>query len=130
MKNFIIKDYNIQSVLFVLFFVVLPADFIFKTSFLVIVYFLIAVNHIVSANRRFFSKEYVKTTLFKIYYFISMIFMLSLLLLVILSCLPIKDDFWMDFGYAILFFGLFGTPVLAILYYFICHYDYKKVKQL
>lgn len=129
MKTFIKSDYNIQSLLLALFFIFLILDFVvLKSPISAIIYFLIALNHIISSNKRFFSKQYFKTFWFKVYYFISMFFMLSLLSLILLSGLHITNDYYRGFGYAVLCFGIFGTPVLAIAYYIICHYDYKNLK--
>jgi len=130
MEKFIKIDCNIQSLLFALFFIFLILDIVvLKSCISAVFYFLIALNHIVSSNKRFFSKQYSKTVLFKVYYFISMFFMLSLLSLVLLSGLHINNDYYRSFGYAVLYFGLFGTPVLAITYYIICHIDCEKLNQ-
>jgi len=129
MKTFIKLDYNLQTFLLIAFFTLLVLDLLVFESFVSgIAYFLIALNHIVSSNKRFFSKQYPKTIGFKIYYFISMFFMLSLLSLVFLSGLHIQNGYYKGFGYAVLCFGIFGTPVLAISYYIICHIDYKNLK--
>lgn len=129
MKKFIKIDYEIQSFLFILFFIFLVLDLlVLKSIISVAVYFLIAVQHIISSNKRFFSKRYTKTIGFKIYYGISMLFMVSLLSLFLFSGLSIKSEYYIGFGYGVLSFGLLGTPVLAVAYYIICHYDYKKLK--
>ena len=129
MKTFIKLDYNLQTFLLIAFFTLLVLDLLVFESFISgIVYFLIALNHIVSSNKRFFSKQYQKTIWFKVYYFISMFFMLSLLSLVLLSGLYIQNEYYKGFGYAVLCFGIFGTPVLAIGYHIICHIDYKNLK--
>jgi hypothetical protein len=129
MKKFIKIDYNIQTYLFILFFIFLILDLlVLKSIVSVVVYFLIAMQHLISSNRRFFSKQYIKTIGFNIYYGISMLFMASLLSLILLSGLSIKNEYYIDFGYGVLSFGLLGTPVLAVTYYIICHYDYKKLK--
>ncbi|WP_170828464.1 hypothetical protein [Chryseobacterium soldanellicola] len=55
--------------------------------------------------------------------------MLSLLSLVLLSGLHINNEYYKSFGYAVLCFGLLGTPVLAITYSVICHIDCKKLNK-
>lgn len=129
MKTFIIRDFYIQTILVIAFSIALILDLtIFHRGICIIIYFLLAINHIISSNKRFFSENYTKTVVFKIYYFISMIFMLGFIALLINTSLLHKNNFLQEFWYVILIFGMFGTPVLAILYYFICKSDYEKIR--
>lgn len=128
MKTFVTRDYNCQSLLFMIFFTVLILDLILTNGYSPFIYFLIAVNQLVSANYRFFSKVYKKKNLFKVYYFTSMIFIVNLLTVISLSGFHIRNNFYCSYSAMTIFFGIFGTPVLAIFYYSICHYDYKKLK--
>ena len=129
MEKLITRDFNIQTGLIAAFFIFLCLDLtVFHKGICIMVYFLLAVNHLVSSNIRFFSKNYSKSILFKMYYFISMIFIVSFMLLLV-SRFQYKNDFLQYFWSLIIGFGVFGTPILAIVYYFICHNDYEKIKE-
>ncbi len=129
MEKFIIRDYNVQSYIIVAFFVCLLLDLIvIHKGVCVLVYFLLACHHIISSNIKFFSKNYNKKLSFKIYYYTSMTFMFIFIILLINSILRFRYDFLDEFLFLILYFGIFGTPVLAIVYYIICGDDYREIK--
>ncbi|MBW7674925.1 hypothetical protein [Chryseobacterium chendengshani] len=129
MKKFIILDFNIQTVLVTLFFIALLLDLLaFEKGICIIFYFLLALNHLISSNMKFFSKSYSKNVLFKIYYFVSMAFMLSFTLLLLARNFEFSNEFLGELWSIVLCFGLFGTPFLAIIYYLICDKDCEKLK--
>ncbi|WP_027380661.1 hypothetical protein [Chryseobacterium daeguense] len=131
MEKFIIRDYYIQTGLTIAFFIALFLDMVvFQKGICIVVYFLLAINHIISSNVKFFSKQYVKSNLFKIYYFISMVFMISFIAMLIPGNSRFSNEYLHEFWSSILCFGLFGTPVLAIIYYLICDNDYDKLNEL
>jgi len=67
MKTFIIWDYKIQSWLVSLFFIALLLDLLlFQKGICIIFYFLLALNHLISSNTKYFSKSYSKSVLFKV----------------------------------------------------------------
>ncbi|MDQ1096782.1 MULTISPECIES: hypothetical protein [Chryseobacterium] len=129
MKKFIVLDFNIQSYLILAFIAILVIDIaVLHSAASVMVYFLIALEHIISSAKRFFNKQYVRRPAFKIYYGISMVFMLLFLILIIACSLKLQDSIT-GFMFGMFAFGIFGTPVLAIAYYLICYRDYRKVKE-
>ncbi|NMR33385.1 hypothetical protein HIO71_04090 [Chryseobacterium aquaticum] len=129
MKTFIIWDYKIQSWLVSLFFIALLLDLLlFQKGICVVFYFLLALNHLISSNIKFFSKSYSKSVLFKVYYFTSMTFILSFASLLLIKNSKFSNEFLSEFWSIILSFGLLGTPFLAIIYYLICDKDYMKLK--
>jgi len=128
MKTFIIWDYKIQTFFILTLFVILILDFLtLNLDLYIIFYFVIAVNHIISSNRKFFSRKYSKSILFIIYYFISMLFLIVLLSIILAAKISLIDNFWDRFGVLITNFAVFGTPILAITYYLICTNDYRKI---
>lgn len=129
MKTFIIWDYKIQSWLVSLFFIALLLDLLlFQKGICIVFYFLLALNHLISSNIKFFSKSYSKSVLFKVYYFTSMTFILSFASLLLIKNSKFSNEFLSEFWSIILSFGLLGTPFLAIIYYLICDKDYMKLK--
>ncbi|WP_439478844.1 hypothetical protein [Chryseobacterium aquaticum] len=129
MKTFIIWDYKIQSWLVSLFFIALLLDLLlFQKGICIVFYFLLALNHLISSNTKFFSKSYSKSVLFKVYYFTSMTFILSFASLLLIKNSKFSNEFLSEFWSIILSFGLLGTPFLAIIYYLICDKDYMKLK--
>ncbi|KUJ55264.1 hypothetical protein [Chryseobacterium aquaticum] len=129
MKTFIIWDYKIQSWLVSLFFIALLLDLLlFQKGICIVFYFLLALNHLISSNTKFFSKSYSKSVLFKVYYFTSMTFILSFASLLLIKNSKFSNEFLSEFWSIILSFGLLGNPFLAIIYYLICDKDYMKLK--
>ena len=129
MKKLIILDFNIQTTLIILFFVTLFLDLlVFQKGICIVFYFLLALNHLISSNIRFFSKNYSKSILFKIYYFVSMIFMLIFASLLLMGNYKFSYYFLGELWSVILLFGVLGTPFLAIVYYLICDSDCTKLK--
>lgn len=129
MKTFIIWDYKIQSWLVSLFFIALLLNLLlFQKGICIVFYFLLALNHLISSNTKFFSKSYSKSVLFKVYYFTSMTFILSFASLLLIKNSKFSNEFLSEFWSIILSFGLLGTPFLAIIYYLICDKDYMKLK--
>ena len=129
MKTFIIWDYKIQSWLVSLFFIALLLDLLlFQKGICIVFYFLLALNHLISSNTKFFSKSYSKSVLFKVYYFTSMTFILSFASLLLIKNSKFSNEFLSEFWSIILSFGLLRTPFLAIIYYLICDKDYMKLK--
>ncbi|WP_294280939.1 hypothetical protein [uncultured Chryseobacterium sp.] len=129
MKKFIVLDFNIQSYLILAFIVILVIDTaVLHSAASVMVYFAIALAHIISSTKKWFDKEYVQSTAFKIYYRISMVFMLLFLILIVACVVKLQDSI-VGFMYVMFAFGIFGTPPLALTYYLICYGDYRKVKE-
>ncbi|WP_100074855.1 hypothetical protein [Chryseobacterium camelliae] len=129
MKNFIVLDFNIQLYLILTFIIILVIDIaVLHSAASVMVYFVIALAHIISSTKRCFNKEYVQSNAFKIYHRISMAFMLLFLILIVACVLKLQDSI-VGFMYGMFAFGIFGTPVLAIAYYLICYRDYRNVKE-
>ncbi|MDR6514814.1 hypothetical protein [Chryseobacterium camelliae] len=129
MKKFIVLDFNIQSYLILAFIVILVIDIaVLHSAASVMVYFVMALEHIISSTRKWFDKEYIQSTAFKIYYRISMVFMLLFLILIVACVLKLQDSI-IGFMYGMFAFGIFGTPLLALTYYLICYRDYRKVSE-
>lgn len=127
MKTFITNDFYIQSLLFFLLLMsVIPYFQTFVKDFGIVMYFLMAVTHLISANRKMFSAAYRKSILFKVYYTISMLFIITLLSLAAVDETSIIDRFWTIYGRHVMDFALYGTPVLALIYYLICANDYRR----
>ncbi len=124
MKTFIIKDFYFQSMLVSLLLLFsIPS---FTRDLVIPIYFLIAFDHLVSANRKIFSGTYRKSIIFTIYYTISMLFIITLFSLAAVDEIYIIDRFWTAYGRHVMSFALYGTPVLALMYYLICLNDYRK----
>lgn len=129
MKKFIVLDFNIQSYLILAFIVILVIDIaVLHSAASVMVYFAIALKHIISSAKKWFDKEYIQSTAFKIYYMISMVFMLLFLILIVACVVKLQDSI-IGFMYGMFAFGIFGTPLLALTYYLICYRDYRKVSE-
>lgn len=127
MKTFITNDFYIQSLLFFLLLMsVIPYFQPFARDVAIALYLLIAVIHLISANRKMFSAAYRKSILFKVYYTVSMLFVITLFSLAAVDEISIIDRFWTIYGRHVMDFALYGTPVLALIYYLICLYDYRK----
>lgn len=127
MKTFINTDFYIQSLLFFLLLMsVVPYFQPFVRDFGIAVYFLIAVVHLISANRKMFSNTYEKSILFIMYYIISMLFIIILLSLAAVDEISIIDRFWTIYGRHVMGFAIYGTPILAFTYYLICANDYRR----
>lgn len=124
MKTFIINDFYFQSMLFSLLLVFSVSSS--TRDLAIVIYFLIALNHLISANRKMFSKTYKKSILFKVYYAVSMLFIITLFSLAAVDEIYIIDRFWTAYGRNVISFALYGTPVLALMYYLICLNDYRK----
>ncbi|KAA0128436.1 hypothetical protein FY557_09240 [Chryseobacterium sp. SN22] len=124
MKTFIINDFYVQSLLALLLILfIIPSS---TRDFAIAVYFLIAVNHLISANRKMFSGTYKKSILFRIYYTISMLFIIVLFSLAASDGIDMIDRFWNNCGRRVMDFAIWGTPILALIYYLICVNDYRK----
>ncbi|MDQ1161559.1 signal transduction histidine kinase [Chryseobacterium sp. SORGH_AS 447] len=127
MKTFITTDFYIQSLLFFLLLMsVIPYFQPFVRDFGIAVYFLIAVVHLISANRKMFSNTYEKSILFLIYYIISMLFIITLFSLAVVDEISVINRFWTIYGRRVMSFAIYGTPVLALIYYLICANDYRR----
>lgn len=129
MNTFIIRDFQVQSFLMLTFFVMLILDLaVLDTGYCILIYFFIAVNHLISANARFFSKDYHQKIGFRIYYWISMIFMICLIVSFLIINANTVNEFTNILSIVTFSFAIFGTPVLAVIYYLICYYEYQNVK--
>ncbi|WP_294243278.1 hypothetical protein [uncultured Chryseobacterium sp.] len=127
MKTFITTDFYIQSLLFFLLLMsVIPHFQPFVKDFGIAVYFLIAVVHLISANRKMFSAAYRKNIMFIICYTVSMLFIITLLSLAAVDEISVIDRFWTIYGRRVMSFAIYGTPVLALTYYLICANDYRR----
>lgn len=123
MKTFIKYDYYTQVFVAVSFITLLITDItVLEKGYSWIGYFVMAAFHTVSFLIRMFSKNYYKSTEFKVYSFVSLTILISLLIIVMF-----KEIYWVtDFIGFILMFGIPLTPILAICYLIIVHTDYKK----
>ncbi len=124
MKTFITNDFYLQSMQVSLLIIYsVPSS---TRDLSIVIYFLIALNHLISANRKMFSKTYKKSILFKVYYAVSMLFIITLFSLATVDEIYIINRFWTSYGRYVMSFALYGTPVLALIYYLICLNDYRK----
>lgn len=98
---------------------------VFEKGYSWLGYFLMAAFHTVSFLIRMFSKDYSKSTEFKIYSFISLTILISLLLIMIFDDI----DWVTNFIGLILMFGIPLTPILAICYLIIIYKDYHGLVQ-
>lgn len=58
-----------------------------------------------------------------------MIFMLSFASFLVTRNFDFSNEFLGEVWMIVMCFGLFGTPVLAIIYYLICNKDYENLKE-
>jgi len=124
MKTFIIHDFYFQSVLVSLLMIfIVPSS---TRDLAMAVYFLVAMNHLISANRKMFSGTYRKSILFKVYYTISMLFIIILFSLPAVDEIRLVDRFWNTYGRHVMDFAIGGTPILGLIYYLISLHDYRK----
>ncbi|RZJ48696.1 MAG: hypothetical protein EOO44_20220 [Flavobacterium sp.] len=123
MKTFIKIDYYIQMLVALSFIILLITDIaVFEKGYSWIGYFVLATFHTVSFMIKIFSKNYSKSTEFKIYSFASLAILISLLIVSVF-----EDVDWVaNFIGFILIFGIPLTPILAICYLSIVYTDYQK----
>ena len=123
MKTFIKIDYYIQMLVALSFIILLISDIaVFSTGYSWIGYFVMAAFHTVSFIIKIFSKNYSKSTEFKIYSFASLAILISLLIVSVFEDI----DWVLNFIGFILMFGIVLTPILAICYLIIVYTDYQK----
>jgi len=126
MKTFIKYDYYTQMFVALSFIILLITDIaVFEKGYSWLGYFVVAAFHTVSFLIRMFSKDYSKSTEFKIYSFISLTILISLLLIMIFDDI----DWVTNFIGFILMFGVPLTPILAICYLIIVYKDYHGLAQ-
>ena len=99
---------------------------VFQKGYSWLGYFVMAAFHTVSFLIRMFSKDYSKSTEFKIYSFISLTILISLLFVMIFDDI----DWVINFIGFILMFGIPLTPILAICYLIIVYKDYHELVQI
>lgn len=123
MKTFLKIDFYIQMFVALSFIILLITDMaVFENGYSWIGYFVLAAFHIVSFVIKIFSKNYSKSTGFKIYSFTSLTILISLLIVIMF-----EDIDWVtNFIGFILMFGIPLTPVLAICYLIIVYTDYQE----
>lgn len=123
MKTFIKIDFYTQIFVAVSFIILLITDIaVFDKGYCWIGYFVMAAFHTISFLIKIFSKNYAKSSEFKVYSLISLTILISLLILVIFE----EIDWVTNFIGFILMFGIPLTPVLAICYLIIVYTDYQK----
>lgn len=98
---------------------------VFEKGYSWLGYFVVATFHTVSFLIKMFSKDYSKSKEFKIYSFISLTILISLLLIMIFDDI----DWVTNFIGFILMFGIPLTPILAICYLIIVYKDYHGLVQ-
>lgn len=126
MKTFIKYDYYTQVFVALSFIILLITDIaVFEKGYSWLGYFVVAAFHTVSFLIRMFSKDYSKSTEFKIYSFISLTILISLLFIMIFDDI----DWVTNFIGFILMFGVPLTPILAICYLIIVYKDYHGLVQ-
>jgi len=126
MKTFIKYDYYTQVFVALSFIILLITDIaVFEKGYSWLGYFVVATFHTVSFLIRMFSKDYSKSTEFKIYSFISLTILISLMLVIIFDDI----DWVTNFIGFILMFGIPLTPILAICYLIIFYKDYHELVQ-
>lgn len=126
MKTFIKYDYYTQMFVALSFIILLITDIaIFEKGYSWLGYFVVATFHTASFLIKMFSKDYSKSTEFKIYSFISLTILISLLLIMIFD----NIDWVTNFIGFILMFGIPLTPILAICYLIIVYKDYHGLVQ-
>lgn len=123
MKTFLKIDFYIQIFVALSFLILLITDIaVLENGYSWIGYFVLAAFHTVSFVIKIFLKNYSKSTGFKIYYFISLTILISLLIVIMF-----EDIDWVtNFVGFILMFGIPLTPVLAICYLIIVYTDYQE----
>ncbi|WP_265426961.1 hypothetical protein [Chryseobacterium sp. YIM B08800] len=127
MKTFIKYDYYTQMFVALSFIILLITDIaVFQKGYSWLGYFVMAAFHTVSFLIRMFSKDYSKSTEFKIYSFISLTILISLLFVMIFDDI----DWVINFIGFILMFGIPLTPILAICYLIIVYKDYHELVQI
>lgn len=123
MKTFIKIDYYIQMLVALSFIILLITDIaVFSNGYSWIGYFVMAAFHTVSFIIKIFSKNYSKSTEFKIYSFASLTILISLPIVIVFEDI----DWVLNFIGFILMFGIVLTPILAICYLIIVYTDYQK----
>ncbi|REC40036.1 hypothetical protein [Chryseobacterium sp. 5_R23647] len=126
MKTFIKYDYYTQMFVALSFIILLITDIaVFEKGYSWLGYFVVATFHTVSFLIKMFSKDYSKSTEFKIYSFISLTILISLLFIMIFDDI----DWVTNFIGFILMFGIPLTPILAICYLIIVYKDYHGLVQ-
>lgn len=105
------------------FIIILITDIaVFEKGYIWIGYFVLAAFHTVSFIIKIFSKNYSKSTEFKIYSFASLTILISLPIVIVFEDI----DWVLNFIGFILMFGIVLTPILAICYLIIVYTDYQK----